>query len=145
MHAAKALLPLETIGERYEARLAEWGEYTAYLERMAAGTDYSRFYDRCDCPHFGYVFKGQLRFVYEGGREEIVSAGEMYDISPGHAFQALEDTETVEFSPTAEYRAHMDKVATNMAAAGQGGYPVAPDSPSVVRTPDLVRLTGWAR
>jgi hypothetical protein len=123
MHASKAVLPREAIDERYEVRVAEWGDYTAYFERMAAGTDYRRFYDRCDCPHFGYVFKGKLRFVYEGGREEIVSAGEMYYISPGHAFQALEDTETVEFSPTAAYRAHVDKVASNMAAAGQHGSP----------------------
>jgi hypothetical protein len=30
-------------------------------------------------------------------------------------FQALEDSETVEFSPTAEYRAHIEKVARKMA------------------------------
>jgi hypothetical protein len=36
-------------------------------------------------------------------------------IPAGHTFQALEDSETVEFSPTAEYRAHIEKVARKMA------------------------------
>jgi mannose-6-phosphate isomerase-like protein (cupin superfamily) len=116
MHASKNVLPSEALGETYEARVAEWGEYTAYFERIAAGTDYGAYYETCDCPHFGYIFKGKVRFVYKDGREEVVSAGEMYYIPAGHTFQVLEDTETVEFSPTAEYRQHMEKVAKNMAA-----------------------------
>ena len=121
MHASKAALPLEAIGTSYEARLAEWGEYTAYFERIAAGTDYSAFYDICDCPHLGYVFKGKIRFAYEDGSEEVISAGEMYIIPPGHTFSVLEDTETVEFSPTAEYKKHMEGVATKIAGATRRG------------------------
>ena len=120
MHASKDVLPVETLVGGYEARLVEWGDYTAYFERIPASTDYTAFYDRCECPHMGYVFKGKLLFVHSNGNEEVVSAGEMYYIPPGHVFHVLEDAETVEFSPSLAYRQHMEKVARNMAAASRG-------------------------
>ena len=58
--------------------------------------------------------------VHSNGNEEVVSAGEMYYIPPGHVFHVLEDAETVEFSPSLAYRQHMEKVARNMAAASRG-------------------------
>jgi hypothetical protein len=116
MHTARYHLPVEKLGG-YEARIAEWGEYTVYFEHVPAGTDFTSYYDSCECPHFGYVFSGKLRFVYKDGREEIVSAGEAYYVPPGHRFYVLEDADTVEFSPTGPYRQHMDLVASNMAAA----------------------------
>ena len=117
MHASKQALPIEKLGPNYEARLAEWGEYTAYFERAAAGTDFSAFYDTCACPHLGYVLSGKIKFVYRDGREEVMSAGEMYYVPPDHTFHVLEDAETVEFSPTAPYKRHMEMVAANMARA----------------------------
>lgn len=119
MHASKLDLPVEALGT-YESRLAEWGDYTAYFERIA-GTDFTPYYDTCACPHWGYVFSGKLRFTYDDGTIEDVSAGESYYIPPGHTFTVLEDAETVEFSPTEEFKRHMEKVAKNMenALAGQ--------------------------
>ena len=117
MHASRDGLRTERLGVGYEARLAEWGAFTAYFERIAAGLDLGAFYDRCECPHWGYVFKGRIRFIAADGGEEVVSAGEMYYVPAGHRFQVLEDAETVEFSPTTEYRHHMDTVARNMHAA----------------------------
>jgi hypothetical protein len=117
MHASKDALPAETFGDGYEARLVEWGDYTAYFERIAAGADFSAWYESCECPHWGYVVRGKVRFIYRDGHDEVVSAGEMYYIPPGHTFQVLDDAETAEFSPTAEYRQHMDKVAQTIAAA----------------------------
>jgi hypothetical protein len=119
MHASRQALPTERLGEGYESQVADWGETTAYFERIAAGTDLSPYYDRCDCPHWGYVFKGAVRFVYADGHEEVVTAGEMYFAPPGHTFHVLEEAETVEFSPTAEYRRHMELVARNMEAASR--------------------------
>jgi hypothetical protein len=100
MHALREDLPVEQLGESYETRGAEWGEYTAYFERMSAGLDYTEYYGSCECPHVGYVFKGKIRFIYSDGSEEIIGAGEI--------------TETVEFSPTQEYLAHLKKVARNL-------------------------------
>ena len=120
MHARRSDLPVERLGETYEVRLAEWGDCMAYFERMRAGGDLGAYYDRCDCPHLGFVFRGKVRFVYTDGSDEIVSAGEMYYVSAGHTFEVLEDAETVEFSPTWLYREHMSKIATNMPATDAG-------------------------
>ena len=121
MHVDKKSLPVETLVQGYETRLVEWGEYTAYFERTASGTDWRDLYEWCECPHFGYVFRGKLRFVHRDGSEEVISAGEMYYVPPGHTFQVLEAAETVEFSPTAEYERHMEKVARNLAVRGSSG------------------------
>ena len=120
MHASKGDLPVQTIGDGYEARTAEWGDYVAYFERIPGGLDYSAYYENCECPHWGYVFKGRIRFIYRDG-DETVSSGEAYYAPPGHKFEVIEDTETIEFSPTVEYNQHMDKVARNMQAASTGG------------------------
>ena len=120
MHASKEGLPVETLGDGYEARTAEWGDYIAYFERIPRGMDYSAYYDSCECSHWGYVFKGRIRFIFRDG-EEIVSAGDAYYAPPGHKFQVIEDTETIEFSPTLEYRPLMETIARNMQAASTSG------------------------
>jgi hypothetical protein len=129
MHASKDVLPTAALGEGYETRLAEWGEYTAYFERARAGTDFSAHYESCRCPHLGYVFRGKIRFVYDDGRDEIVSAGEMYYVPPGHTFQVIEDAETVEFSPTRPYREHMDSMSASDTVSPHPPAPVPSPQP----------------
>jgi hypothetical protein len=71
--------------------------------------------DRCNCPHWGYVFKGKVVFDV-GGREEVYEAGEAFYLSHGHIPRAEPGTEYLQFSPAEELRtvsAHMQK---NMAA-----------------------------
>lgn len=58
----------------------------------------------CSCPHWGYVFKGRLIVRYPGG-EEIIPAGNAYYMPPGHAPEAEEGTELVQFSPTEQLAA----------------------------------------
>ena len=69
--------------------------------------------DRCDCPHWGYVFKGRLIWTF-GDREEVFEAGDAFYGPPGHTARAEAGTEFVQFSPTAELevvqRAMMDNV-----------------------------------
>ena len=84
MHAAKGVLQRETLGPGYETEVVEWGPCTAYFERIAGGTTFDAYYDRCDCPHWGYIFKGKVRFAYADGHDEVVGAGEMYYVPPGH-------------------------------------------------------------
>jgi len=71
--------------------------------------------DRCNCPHWGYVFKGKVVFDV-GGREEVYEAGDAFYLSHGHIPRAEPGTEYLQFSPAEELRtvsAHMQK---NMAA-----------------------------
>jgi hypothetical protein len=53
----------------------------------------------CPCPHWGYVLKGRLIVRYPD-REEIIEAGDAFYMAPGHAPEAEEGTELIQFSPT---------------------------------------------
>jgi hypothetical protein len=120
MHAGKDGLDVETIGEVYEGRFADFGDFMGYFENIKGGTDFSPLFkglpdDMCQSPHWGYLFKGRLRFTYKDHVEEI-GAGEAYYAPPGHTTECLEDAETVEFSPTAAFQATMEACGRNLAA-----------------------------
>jgi hypothetical protein len=70
--------------------------------------------DRCQCDHWGYVFKGSFRVTYLDGAEEIVSAGEAYHLRPGHFVQTIEPVELLELSPVTEHDRTMATIAENM-------------------------------
>lgn len=122
-HAAREALAPETLGT-YEARKAVFGPFTATFERVPAGFPeagpelYEGMPDRaCQVPHWGYVFRGKLKFEHVDGGEQIVGPGEAYYVPPGHRWTCLEDAETIEFSPTDEIEVHMQLVASNLARA----------------------------
>ena len=89
--------------------MADDGDWRFAFESMPANfpPDPSPFAglpdDRCQCPHLGYVICGSFRVDYPDGREEIVRAGEAYNLEPGHFVQTIEPVELVEFSPRAEH------------------------------------------
>jgi len=124
MHVSKGSLAAEAIGG-YEARSAELLDYTVAFETVKAGfppggQEMFRGLpdDACQSPHWGYLFKGRFRAPLTTGGEVVVSAGEAYYLPPGHRYEALEDCETVEFSPTNELVRSLAVVAKNMAARG---------------------------
>ena len=53
----------------------------------------------CQCPHWGYVLAGRMRFVY-GDREEVYEAGDAFYNPPGHRPYVEAGTELLQFSPT---------------------------------------------
>jgi hypothetical protein len=63
--------------------------------------------DLCPCPHWGYMLKGRLRMHTPEGHQDFV-AGEAFHRGAGHAPEALEDTEYVEFSPADEMQRVLD-------------------------------------
>src|SRR5690242_3811174 len=54
---------------------------------------------KCTCPHWGYVIKGRVIVRYDD-HEEALGPGDAFYMSPGHAPEAEEGTELVQFSPT---------------------------------------------
>ena len=58
-------------------------------------------HDLCPCPHWGYMLKGRVRMHTPDG-EQTYEAGQAFYWGPGHAPEALEDSEYVDFSPTDE-------------------------------------------
>ena len=71
--------------------------------------------DRCQCPHWGYVFSGTLTWRY-ADREEVCEAGDAYYAAPGHAPSATMGSEFLQISPAAELRAVEAAVTKNMQA-----------------------------
>jgi hypothetical protein len=75
---------------------------------------------RCQCPCWGYLVQGRVRIEYLD-REEVINAGEVYYLPPGHTPVAEEDSEMVEFSPKSEYRKTMEVAIRNMKALNKAG------------------------
>ncbi len=63
--------------------------------------------DLCPCPHWGYMLKGRVRMHTLDGQKDFV-AGELFHWAAGHAPEALEDSEYVDFSPTHEFQPVLD-------------------------------------
>lgn len=54
---------------------------------------------RCQCPHWGYVIAGRMRFVF-ADHEEVYEAGDAFYQPPGHRPYVDAGTELLQFSPT---------------------------------------------
>jgi hypothetical protein len=108
--------------EGYEGHFGELEDYTVGFERYTADADLSELFkglpeDRCQCPHWGVVLKGKLKFTDDSG-DTVISAGEAYYMPPGHLPYLYAGTEVVEFSPTAQLQDTLAVVEKNMAEAG---------------------------
>ena len=120
MHGSNRDMPVSFEADGVVLREMEWGDMNVGLERFPAGTDTEPIFkglpnDRCQCPHWGYVIRGQLRVRYRD-HEETLRAGDVYYLAPGHLPIFDEDTELVEFSPKGLYQKTMEAVARNIAA-----------------------------
>lgn len=69
--------------------------------------------DRCQCPHWGYVFKGKLTWRF-ADHEEVFEAGDAFYVPPGHAPSAEAGSEFVQFSPSDEMQAVEETIMKNM-------------------------------
>jgi len=119
MHTSKDELEPTVIGE-YVGRSIDSGGIRVAFESMPANfpPDESPFKglpdDRCQCDHWGYLFKGSFRVTYDNAPDEIVHAGEAYHLRPGHFLQTLEPVELLEIRPVAEHERTMATIAGNL-------------------------------
>ncbi len=117
---AKEELDAERMGD-YEGRNGTLAGYNVAFESIPAGFPPGGAEafkglpgDACQCPHWGYLFKGSFRVRYTDGHVETVRAGDAYYLAPGHLFEAVEDCETVEFSPTEQWQETVEVVGRNI-------------------------------
>ena len=108
-------LPLVVDEADVQIRAAEAGELTVARVRLAKGHDARLVFkglpgDLCQCPHWGYLIRGTLR-IWTASSSYDVHAGEAFYWPPGHAPEALEDSEFLEISPTDQLRALYDHLA----------------------------------
>lgn len=104
-----------------EIRLDEAGEMTVGLFRLPRGTDLRPLLhglegDLCQCPHWGYMVKGTVRMHTATGPKDY-HAGQAFYWAPGHAPEALEDVEYIDFSPTHELKTVLDHVKQQAAGS----------------------------
>lgn len=71
--------------------------------------------DLCQCPHWGYMVKGTLRMHTVDGAHEY-TAGQVFYWAPGHAPEALEDCEYIDFSPSEELGPVVEHIISGAAA-----------------------------
>ena len=117
MRAKLDELPIAMEQDGVTSRQAQWGEINVAVETAPAGTDTRPLFkglphDSCQCPHWGYVIRGRARVIY-ADREEVISAGDVYHLPPGHNVVCEEDGELVEFSFRGKYQETMQAVARN--------------------------------
>jgi AraC-like protein len=70
--------------------------------------------DRCQCPHWGYVLKGQVTYRY-ADRDETFGPGDAFYAPPGHTPLWIAGTEFVQFSPSDEVKIVSEHMKSLMA------------------------------
>jgi hypothetical protein len=120
MNSKLSELPIGVEVPEGTIRFTEWGEMTVETGTFSAQVDPAPFFkglphDRCQCPHWGYVIKGQLRYRTADG-DLVFNAGEAYYCPPGHTPVFEAGVEYVEFSPTVDLSETTAVVERNMAA-----------------------------
>jgi hypothetical protein len=71
--------------------------------------------DHCNCPHWGYVFKGRITFRFED-HDEVIEAGDAFYVPGGHIPIADAGAEYLQFSPSDELHRTSEAIQRNMAA-----------------------------
>jgi hypothetical protein len=105
-------------------RQAEWGGTVVELGSFRQTVDPAPLFkglpdDRCQCPHWGYVLKGRMRFRY-ADHEEVYNAGDAYYAPPGHLPLIEAGAEYVEFSHADQLAQSMQVIERNMQSATAG-------------------------
>jgi hypothetical protein len=75
---------------------------------LSAGVDTTPLFqglegDLCQCPHWGFVLRGQLTTTDAKGARETVQANDLFYWPPGHNVMVDADAEIVMFSPQREH------------------------------------------
>jgi len=115
--ASRDQMPLQEIVPGYSGRFADWGGITAAFESGKQGDVPPDLLEglpdnRCQANHWGYLLTGHVVVDY-GDRSEEIVAGQAYHIAPGHRITFLEDSDTVEFTPTEELERTLAAVRRN--------------------------------
>ncbi len=103
-----------------EGHYEQIGGFTVGFETFREDADATPLFkglpdDRCQSPHWGYVFNGSVTFKY-ADHDEVYEAGDAYYAPPGHIPVVTAGTEVVEFSPSEEYGRTMEVLGENLAA-----------------------------
>ena len=88
--------------------VSETGAISGEYFTLSAGVDTTPLFqglegDLCQCPHWGFVIRGQLTTTDAIGVQETVNANDLFYWPPGHNVKVEADAEIVMFSPQHEH------------------------------------------
>ncbi len=94
------------------------GEYFS----LSAGVDTTPLFqglqgNACQCPHWGFVLRGQLTTTDERGAQETVKANDLFYWPPGHNVKVDDDAEIVMFSPQHQHSHVIDHMIAKVNAS----------------------------
>jgi hypothetical protein len=98
-------IPGAVIRQRANFGVADaFGPISGEYFTLAKGVDTTPLFkglegDLCQCPHWGFVLRGQLTTTDTVGAEETVRANDLFYWPPGHNVRVDADAEIVMFSP----------------------------------------------
>jgi hypothetical protein len=121
--ASRSTASESVVLDGYEGHFEHFeGGYSVGFETYTADADIAPLFvglpdDSCQCPHWGYVIAGAVRFTFTDGHQETYEAGDAYYAPPGHTPHLFAGSEVVEFHPTEALEQTMAVVERNMAAA----------------------------
>jgi len=80
------------------------GEYFS----LSAGVDTTPLFqglenNLCQCPHWGFIIKGQITTTDSKGTQETVNTNDLFYWPPGHNVKVEADAEIIMFSPQHEH------------------------------------------
>lgn len=102
-------IPGAALRQRKEfGEAGQFGTMSAEYFTLSAGVDTTQLFlgleaDVCQCPHWGYVLRGQITTTDASGARETVSAEDLFYWPPGHNVKVDADAEIVMFSPQREH------------------------------------------
>ena len=105
----KMEIPGATIRQQLDFGEAKgFGKISAEYFTLAMGVDTTPLFaglegNACQCPHWGYVLKGVIMTTDAAGRQETVTANDLFYWPAGHNVRVLDDAEIVMFSPQKEH------------------------------------------
>ena len=85
-----------------------YGKISGEYFTLAAGVDTTPLFqgldgNQCQCPHWGYVLKGQITTTDRTGNQETVKSHDLFYWPPGHNVKVDADAEIIMFSPQHEH------------------------------------------
>ena len=113
-------IPGATVRQRLDfGNASSYGKISAEYFTLSAGVDTTPLFqglegNLCQCPHWGFVLRGQITTTDAQGGKETVRPHDLFYWPPGHNVRDDEDAEIVMFSPQHEHSHvinHMKKMA----------------------------------
>ncbi len=102
-------IPGATVRQRLDFGDANgYGKISAEYFTLSAGVDTTPLFqglerNLCQCPHWGFVLRGQITTTDAEGGTETVRAHDLFYWPPGHNVRVDDDAEIVMFSPQHEH------------------------------------------